>query len=239
MSFLRFSDEAKRGWFTPRARAELRDSDSLGKILHYFDSENAEDLVDRMLYTDMMTRMPDHLLSIVDRMSMAHSLESRAPLVDYRVVEFAASLPARMKLKGRSLKYLLKKVAGRYLPPELIRRKKQGFGFPLALWMRSELAPFVRNVVRESRLVRGGTFEASYMEKLVEEHIAGRSDHNFRLWILINLEFWYRLYVEGESVESLEGDIDRLRAAGGLRSPRRESTAPARSAAATSARYVE
>jgi asparagine synthase (glutamine-hydrolysing) len=212
MSFLRFSDEGKHKLFTEQARRGLEDTDSLGKILRYFDSDQADDLVDRMLYTDMMTRMPDHLLTIVDRMSMAHSLETRPPLVDYRVVEYAASLPADQKLKGRHLKYLLKKVAARYLPRELIDRRKQGFGFPLGLWMRNELSGFLRGMIAESRFAEMGLFDQAYMRQLAEEHIAGRADHNFRLWILVNLEFWYRLYFEGESVDGLCTDVDRLAA---------------------------
>jgi asparagine synthase (glutamine-hydrolysing) len=129
MSFLRFTKQAKEQLFTESARKQVEDYDSLSKILNFFNSENVNDLVDRMLFTDLMTRMPDHLLVIVDRMSMAHSLESRSPLIDYKVVEYAASIPAEIKLKGRNLKYILKKVAARYLPKELINRRKQGFGF--------------------------------------------------------------------------------------------------------------
>jgi len=87
--------------------------------------------------------MPDHLLVIVDRMTMAHSLESRSPLIDYKVVEYAASIPAELKLKGNTLKYLLRKVASQYLSQELINRKKVGFGFPLGIWMRTELKTFL------------------------------------------------------------------------------------------------
>ena len=90
---------------------------------------NADDLVDRMLYTDLMTRMPDHLMVIADRMTMAHSLESRAPLLDHRLTEYAAAMPGRLKLNGSRLKHGLKEVAGRYLPAELVDRKKQGIRF--------------------------------------------------------------------------------------------------------------
>jgi asparagine synthase (glutamine-hydrolysing) len=128
MSFLRFTQETKGNLFTTSARKRIDDYDSVAKILTHFESENVDHLVDRMLYTDLMTRMPDHLLTIVDRMSMAHSLESRSPLIDYRVGEYAASIPADMKLKKRHLKYILK-VAHRYLPEELINVEK-GFGFP-------------------------------------------------------------------------------------------------------------
>jgi len=210
MSFLRFTAEQKESLFTAAGRRQVDDADSVAKILSFFESEAVDDLVDRMLYTDLMTRMPDHLLAIVDRMSMAHSLETRPPLVDYRVVEFAASIPADLKLQGRDLKHILKKVAGRYLPRELIERKKQGFGFPIALWMRSELRHFLERLFRQSRFVELGLFEKKYVQTLLDEHLSGRVDHNFRLWILLNLEIWYRLYFEGGTVESLREFIDSL-----------------------------
>jgi asparagine synthase (glutamine-hydrolysing) len=210
MSFLRFTQDAKQKLFTESARAQIEDYDSTAKILRYFDADNVDDLVDRMLYTDLMTRMPDHLLSIVDRMSMAHSIESRPPLVDYKFVEYAASIPAHMKLKGRNLKYILKKVAGRYLPDELINRKKQGFGFPLAIWMRTDLKDFLVRLFSQSRFVEIGVFDRDYIFSILDEHLSGKADHNFRLWILINLEFWYRLYFDEESIESLSELTDSL-----------------------------
>lgn len=210
MSFLRFTTAAKERLFTADARQRIGDDDSVAKILCWFESERVDELVDRMLYTDLMTRMPDHLLAIVDRMSMAHSLETRPPLIDYRVVEFAAGIPADMKLKGRDLKHILKKVAARYLPRELIEREKQGFGFPLGLWMRKELAPFLRQLFAESRFVERGWFERAEMERLLDEHVSGKANHDFRLWILLNLEFWYRLYFEGATPDSLRETTDRL-----------------------------
>ena len=210
MSFLRFTDKAKQNLFTESAKYKINDYDSTSKILNYFDSENVDHLVDRMLYTDLMTRMPDHLLTIVDRMTMAHSLESRSPLVDYKVVEYAASIPADLKLKGKNLKYILKKVASRYLPDELIYRKKQGFGFPLGIWMRTELRGFIKNLFNQSRFVELGIFNREYIHGILHEHISGKADHNFRLWILINLEIWYRLYFENETVDTMRAFTDRL-----------------------------
>ncbi|MGH8195790.1 MAG: asparagine synthase (glutamine-hydrolyzing) [Woeseiaceae bacterium] len=210
MSFLRFTQDEKQKLFTEQAKSALTDSDSVQKILAYFDADNAEDLVDRMLYTDLMTRIPDHLLPIVDRMSMAHSLETRPPLIDYKVVEYAAAIPANLKLKGTNLKYLLKQVAARYLPRELIYRKKQGFGFPLGPWMRTDLRHFIYNLFAESRFVEHGLFDGTYIDRIVAEHMDGKVDHNYRLWVLINLEIWYRLYFEGTSVANLRSDIERL-----------------------------
>lgn len=212
MSFLRFTQGAKKELFTKQAQKQIGDYDSTSKILKFFDADNVDDLVDRMLYTDLMTRMPDHLLSIVDRMSMAHSIESRSPLMDYKMVEYAASIPPHMKLKGRTLKYILKKVAGRYLPDELINRKKQGFGFPLAIWMRADLKEFLKRLFAQSRLVEIGVFNSDYIFRMLEEHLSGKADHNFRLWILVNLEFWYRLYFDEQSLESLTELTDSLMA---------------------------
>jgi len=183
-----------------------------------------------MLYADLMTRMPDHLLVIADRMSMAHSLESRAPLIDSRVVEYAASIPAGMKLRGRDLKHILKNVAAKYLPKELIYREKQGFGFPIGIWMRTDLRNFMENLFRESRFVDLGIFERSTVHGLLDEHLSGKADHNFRLWILLNLEIWYRLYFENETVDSMRGEMDRLMHASGTRGrrPVQKQAAPAR-----------
>lgn len=210
LGFLRFTREAKKSLFSTESQKSIIDDDSASKILEYFNAENANDLVDKMLYTDLMTRMPDHLLTIADRMTMAHSLESRSPLIDYKVVEFAAAIPAGMKMKGRTLKYMLRKVASRYLPRELVYRPKQGFGFPLGLWMRTELKTFLTNLFQQSRFVELGVFQHQYIQKLLSEHFSGKVDHNYRLWILINLEIWYRLYFESNSVESMQDFIGSL-----------------------------
>jgi asparagine synthase (glutamine-hydrolysing) len=210
LSTLRFTHEAKLRLFTPAARARIGDPDSTEKILAHFNAGNATELVDKMLYTDLMTRMPDHLLGIVDRMAMAHSLEVRSPLLDHKLVEFAAAIPAGLKLKGRSLKHILRVVAARHLPAQVVHREKQGFGFPLAIWMRTDLRPFLVNLFARSRLVELGLFDRGSMETILAEHLEGKADHNFRIWILMNLEIWHRIFIEGETVESLKEWIDEL-----------------------------
>jgi asparagine synthase (glutamine-hydrolysing) len=210
LSYLRFTQDAKRNLFSKAVRNGLEDYDSFAKILKFFDSENVDHIIDRMLYTDLMTRMPDHLLVLVDRMSMAHSIESRSPLIDYKVVEYAASIPADLKLKGKDLKYILKQVASRYLPKELIYRKKQGFSFPIGIWMRTELKSFLNNLLKQSRFVELGIFNKDYIFSLLRDHISGKVDHNYRLWILINLEIWYRLYFENETIDSMKSFINQL-----------------------------
>jgi asparagine synthase (glutamine-hydrolysing) len=210
MSFLRFTEDAKRSLFTPDALAGLHGLDSTDKILVHFNSPNASDLVDRMLYTDLMTRIPDHLLPIVDRMSMSQGLEVRPPLLEHRMVEFAGHLPANLKLRGTKLKYILRRVAARYLPAELVKRPKQGFGFPLAQWMRTDLAHLLSEVFADSRFIAAGVFSRPYVERLLREHLEGKHDHNFRLWILLNLEVWHRLFLEQQTLEEVSGWFERL-----------------------------
>lgn len=209
MSFLRFTEEAKSQLLTDRIKKELGYINSKEKILVHFDSANVNELVDRMLYTDLMTRMPDHLLAIVDRMAMAHGLEVRPPLLEHKMVEFAARIPANLKLNGSKLKYILRKVASRYIDPSLIARKKQGFGFPLAYWMRNELKIFLSQIVRESRFIENQIFKREYIHNMIEEHIAGKRDHNFRIWIFMNLEIWYRIFIEQQEIDRVHGWINQ------------------------------
>jgi asparagine synthase (glutamine-hydrolysing) len=207
MAALRFSAAAKEELFTMWARKQVEDDNSLQKILGFFNADRAEHVVDRMLYTDLMTRMPDHLLATVDRMAMAHSLETRSPLVDHKVVEYAASIPGGLKLKRHQLKYLLRKIAARYVPRDVVYRKKQGFAFPLGTWMRTTMRDAVTDLLRRSRFVEAGIFERNYVDRLIDEHVRGRIDHSYRLWLLINLEIWHRLNFEGMATDEIQQEI--------------------------------
>lgn len=211
MSFLRFTHEAKQKLVSSEWQNQVTDFNSISKILDFFDSPNAKDLVDKMLHTDLMTRIPDHLLVIADRMAMAHSLEGRSPLIDYKLVEFAASIPGEIKLKGKNLKHVLRKVASRYLPKELVYRGKQGFGFPIAIWMRTDLRKFLINLFNNSKFVELGIFNGNYTNHLLNEHLSGKRDHNFRLWILLNLEIWYRIFFENYSIEETKEFISSMK----------------------------
>lgn len=204
---LRFTTEERTSLFNADVARSIGDPDTIGKVLHYFDAQNVDSLVDRMLYTDLMMRVPDHNLVIGDRMSMAWSLEVRSPFVDPGVIQFAASLPPAMKVRGRRLKYLLRKVAARYLPPEIVGRPKQGFAFPIGQWMRGDLRAFVSDRLRTSKLVDAGVFRHEAVTRLLEEHMDGRIDHSYRLWLLLGLEIWYEIYIEGRAVDAVQADI--------------------------------
>ncbi|MBE2269921.1 MAG: asparagine synthase (glutamine-hydrolyzing), partial [Anaerolinea sp.] len=203
-SFLRFGYAHKQALYSSLLWDQVGNSDSVSLLARYFDLPNASDPIDKMLFTDVKTRLADHLLMVGDRMTMAHSLEGRSPYVDHQLGEFIATMPASLKLKGRHLKHALREVSRRYLPEALVERPKRGFSFPLAYWFKTDLLALTDRLFCESRLAQAGYFRADAMRALLQEHASGAVDHNYRLWLLLNMELWYRLFVVGESKEALK-----------------------------------
>lgn len=213
-AYLRFPHDRKARLFRPEVWERLSGQRSEALLAEYFEDGAASDFVDKMLHTDLATRMAEHQCPIVDKMSMAHSLEVRSPFLDHRVAEYAMRIPAAWKMKGRRIKYVTRKLGERYLSRELLYRKKQGFGFPLALWMKGELRPLLAAVIADSHLVREGVLVGEEMSRLLAEHVSGEQDHNYRLWMLVNLEIFWRLYIEGTPRVELEGWVERARRGG-------------------------
>jgi len=141
--------------------------------------------------------LPDYLLLRGDKLTMANSLEARVPLLDHKLVEFAARLPASMKLRGSQRKYLLKQVARRLLPTEIIDRKKQGFPIPIERWLRKEAKPMMQDLLSTETIARRGLFDSSFVERLIREHVSGYADHSTELWGLMSLEMWTRKFIGG------------------------------------------
>lgn len=213
-TYFRFDPGRMDDLYGPTLRSVLEAVDPERPIVEAFGAVDSEELLDRMLHADATTRLPEHLLVLVDRMTMAHSLEGRLPMLDHHVAEFAARLPADMKLRGRRLKYLLRRVAERHLPAEITGAPKQGFMFPIAQWLKEDLRGSSRRLLLGSRLVEEGFFRWNALETLLDEHQSGRVDHHHRLWMLINLEVWFRHFLGGESVGDLSEDLRRSAAVG-------------------------
>jgi asparagine synthase (glutamine-hydrolysing) len=206
-AFLRFPHGMKAELFTEQTWSRLRSEESERLLVEFFEDGAASAFVDKMLHADCMTRLADHQLPIVDKMSMVHSLEARSPFLDRRIVEYAMRLPAEWKMRSRRIKYLTRKLGERYLSRELLYRKKQGFGFPLGLWFRGALRPLVERVVENNRLADLGVFRREELRRLVAEHVGGRVDHSYRLWLLFNIELWHRHYIDGEPLSALDAWI--------------------------------
>ncbi len=150
-----------------------------------------DETVAEMLYLDFRLYLEDNLLVKIDRASMACSLELRTPFLDHRLVEFAAGLPASLKVRGFKLKYLLKRAVEKWLPHEIIYRQKRGFSVPISNWMRKELRPLLDETLGEEKLTRNGLFNVSFVRRLLEEHWAGRADHRKTIWTLLCFQLWF------------------------------------------------
>ena len=177
---------------------------AFGSILRQCGSS---DSLNRFLYCDIHSRLVDDLLVKGDRMSMGASIEARVPYLDHHVVEFAARLPRSYKINGLQTKLVLKRLAERYVPPEIIYRRKVGFTVPLSSWFVGPLRNMVRNVLLGERALSRGYWRAEALEKVVMDHLNGRVDREQGLWVLLALEFWHRLYVDDDGSEQAAGRL--------------------------------
>jgi len=158
-----------------------------------------QDPLHAMLYIDTKTWLPDDLLIKADKMTMANSIELRVPLLDHKVLEFAASLHPRLKLNGASTKYILKKALSKRIPKEIRNRKKTGFPVPYGTWLRSELRDTVSDVLMDSKTISRGYFRRDGIEKLLQANANG-SDYSKEIFSLLSLELWQRIFLEDQSV---------------------------------------
>src|SRR5713101_2306816 len=154
------------------------------------------DSLNRILYADLKTSLPDDLLAMTDRMSMAASIECRAPLVDYELVELMARMPSSFKVRGFTMKYLMKKAVAPWLPRKILERKKRGFGAPIGAWLRKDLQPLVSELLSEDQIRCRGLFHWPAIQRLISDHAAERADHTDHLLALVMLELWQRVYLD-------------------------------------------
>ncbi|MET0753625.1 MAG: asparagine synthase (glutamine-hydrolyzing) [Pyrinomonadaceae bacterium] len=157
---------------------------------------DAENEIEQMQFLDMNFYMAEDILTKVDRASMAVSLEVRAPFLDPRVAQYAASLPAEYKLKGNKGKYILKKAVEDLLPKTILQRPKKGFGIPIAEWLKGRLNPLMRDLLAPQRLKNQGLFDAEYVQKLIKEHETGAASHHKQLWTLLVFQLWFDNFLE-------------------------------------------
>lgn len=210
LSYFYFSNGLADDLYTDRFRKSVAFFDPEECIKECFDSHNADELIDRMLYADTMIRMPDHPVMILDRMTMAHGLEARSPFLDHKLAEFCARIPSSYKVRHHKLRYIQTELARKYLPQALVNRKKQGFSSPLPYMLAEEFRLLYRTFLHDSVLVRDGYLNQTGIQALLQEHLDNKYDHGQRLWLLLNSEIWYRMHVGGMRKEELQGVLDRL-----------------------------
>jgi asparagine synthase (glutamine-hydrolysing) len=181
-------------------RVSLEDWDAEAYFAQPLDRLKHLPLAAQMMAFDFETYLPEDCLTKVDRMSMAHSIESRVPLLDHLVVEFAATLPPSMKIAGGRRKHLLKELAFRLVPRELLDRPKQGFGVPIGHWFRGSLREAFGDILGSPVTRQRGYFDEAFVSRVLDEHLTGRRDHSLRLWQLLVFEMWHRQYVDAAAV---------------------------------------
>jgi asparagine synthase (glutamine-hydrolysing) len=181
-------------------RSELAGWDAESWFARSFDRLAGLPLAAQLMAFDFETYLPEDCLTKVDRMSMAHSIESRVPLLDHLVVEFAAALPVEMKIRGTTGKHLLKELAYSLVPREILERPKQGFGVPIGHWFRGELRDVFGDVLGSSASRQRGYFNRPFVDRVLSEHLSGKRDHALRLWQLVVFELWHRQYVDQAAV---------------------------------------
>ncbi len=200
---------ASQAFVYDRAFREFRQEAYPGSFLRALDGTDPDDLyrtvwdeadgiddVDRALEGDFRTYLPDQLLAKADRASMAHSLEARSPLLDRELIEYAATIPTEIRLRGFQTKHVLKRVAERYVPPFVLHRRKRGFVMPASRWLRGELAPYVRAALDNRSFYERGWVRPEFVRRVLAEHFTGVHDWGEQIWTMLVLEVWARLVLD-------------------------------------------
>ena len=199
----------QRALLSQRYAAMATPERAYGPSRAFFDApDGSSTLLDRLLYTDMKTYLVE-LLMKQDQMSMAASIESRVPFLDHRLVEFAATLPSRLKLRGFKTKWILREAVKPILPREILTRPKMGFPVPFALWMKDRWQSVARDVLLDRRTRERGVIEPTAVERLIAAHASGEQEGGDAIWSLLNLELWYRTHIDGDGVQTLPGSVSK------------------------------
>lgn len=202
-----FSEAEKRDMYAPEFAAQVSGRDS-GDFLRQFFRRGAQlDPMSRLGYVDAASFLCGNCLEYADRMSMANSLEVRAPFTDYKLLEFALRVPERMKVRGTETKWITRQAMGDLLPKEVLTKKKMGFNPPLPQWINGELRPVIQKFLSAESLERRGIFRPHAVQQLVRDHQENRRDNALKIWALLMVEVWQRMYIDGESEESVRAEV--------------------------------
>ena len=209
-----FDEDAKRNLLSPEVARWLEGRDSSDAFRKLLAVPHSSERLDHLLYLDSKTYLPGDILTKVDRMSMAHSIEAREPLLDHKLIEFVQTIPASLKLRGSVGKHILKSAVRGLIPDEIINRQKQGFGVPIRRWFNDELRELLYDTLTDRRTQQRGYFNQKVVEEILDEHRRGRRDNSTHLWGLLTLELWHRAFIDRIPEPNFEGakriGLDRL-----------------------------
>jgi len=191
-----FTNEAKHRLYSNEWRAVTREFDPYEKHRSYFGRVAGAESLNRLLYVDLKTFLPCLNLMTTDKTSMAANLEVRVPFLNREMIEMAARMPARLKLRGLRRKYILKRALEGVLPKDVVWRKKAGFGAPIRSWLRGPLRPLVNDLLSEETIKRRGIFRATEVKRVIDANSSGREDYNLQVFQLLGLELWHRAFID-------------------------------------------
>ena len=190
-----FNQEDLNNLLSGEVRKETEKYNPQERFFSYFSQAESDDMLNKMLFLDSKTYLPDDLLTLTDKMSMAHSLEVRVPFLDHQLIEFLATVPPRLKIKNLQKKYIHKKAVSKILPKEILQKKKKGFSLPLGSWFRKELRGFVQEVLTQDGIKKTGLFNQKYINQILQEHLSYKADHESKIIALLVFIIWYDMYM--------------------------------------------
>jgi asparagine synthase (glutamine-hydrolysing) len=192
-------DAVKSTLYAPEMREIAATDGSVGLVRRTLSETTSRDPLNRMLFLDFETLLPDQVLAFVDRLSMAHSVEVRPPFLDHRIIEFAATLPGRMKIRDGRIKHILKRAVAPLLPADLIDRPKEGFLMPINRWLLAELRGPVESALSPARVARSGVLDPQAVSAMLAAHFSGEGRSGDRIWTLYMFQLWWERMIEGRA----------------------------------------
>jgi len=206
-----FSSDIQEELLSQQTKTDAENQDGDTILREYLIDSREQSFYRRVAGLDVGCYLPDYQLVYMDRMSMAHGLEVRAPFCDYRLVEYVTALPHHYRIKGRRSKRILKDVARELIPHEIVERKKVGFDSPIGQWFKGELRGFLHTFLSSEHIARTGLLDGGKVQTLIGDHLGGRHDYSMQLWSVIMLEAWHRMYIEDKVSNGLDYKITDLR----------------------------
>src|SRR6266702_85502 len=204
-----FNGQLKTNLLSARTKASI-DSDSSQAFRRWLEKNPQRDDLSSMLYLDTKIWLPDNLLMKGDKMTMAASLESRIPLLDYKLIEFAASIPSHIKVKPFKTKYFLKRAYADFLPESILTRKKMGFNVPISNWFRGEQRNLITRLLLSERARSRGFLSNEFVASLLSDHLESRTQYGNQLFILASLELWFRVFIDNNRLEYPQMSVEQL-----------------------------